>query len=316
MRNVKDLLGKLLWLGLLFLSCHMPAQAQSCSSNDNLRTCNLGGTHNLNYQSNTKEIAFTLRSRSSFGGRAYTYYAELAPLSGNTFTLTADNGDTLDIAFTLDPSNSDAQSLTLNNLAGPFNGSSNDTNAALLVEIDNTKTPSSNQYTGSFQLTLEQYFLVFVTGSETVDFDIVLEVEPNIVIRNLGDIDLSNSGISFGQAIEGQEDFCIGGIGFDRYTVNLSSGNGSTGGSGISPYALKGAAEHMVYSVSFSDDLNGSNAKNPNNQGDIPGSFVRQSNEACISDNARVTISVAPSDWEQAGEPLYTDVLTVTVSSQ
>ncbi|GAB2879300.1 hypothetical protein ACCI51_06345 [Microbulbifer echini] len=316
MRNVKDLLGKLLWLSLLFLSCYTPAQAQSCSSNDSLRTCNLGGTHSLNYQPNTKEIAFTLRSRSAFSGRAFSYYAELAPLSGNSFTLTADNGDILDISFTLDPSNSDAQSLTLNTLAGPFNGSRNDTNASLLVEIDNAKTPSSNQYTGSFQLTLEQYFLVFVTDSETVDFDIILEVEPNITIRHLGDVDLSNSGISFGQAIEGHEDFCIGGIGFDRYKVNLSSGNGSTGGTGTHPFALRGASESIPYSISFSDNLNSNNSSFPGSQGDIAGSFIRRTDESCINENARVYITVAPSDWEQAGEPIYTDVLTITVSSQ
>jgi hypothetical protein len=315
-RSIKHLIGKLLWLGVLFLHCHNPAKAQSCSSNDSLRTCNLGGTHTLNYQSNSKEVPFTLRSRSAFSSRALAYYVELTPLSGSTYSLTADNGDILDISFTLNPSNSDAQLLTLNNLAGPFNGSSNDVNASLTLDIDDSKTPSSNRYSGSFQVTLEQYFLIFLVDSETVEFDIVLQVEPRIVIRNLGDINLSNSGISFGQAIEGQEDFCIGGIGFDRYTVNLSSGNGSTGGTGIQPFSLKGVNEKIAYSVGFSNTLNNNTFNSPNSQGDIAGSFTRQSDEACTSDNARVYISVAPSDWEQVGEPVYTDVLTITVSSQ
>ncbi|WP_444938410.1 hypothetical protein [Microbulbifer sp. JMSA002] len=316
MHSIKHLIGKLLWLGVLFLHCHNPAKAQSCSSNDSLRTCNLGSTHTLNYQSNSQEVPFTLRSRSAFSGRSLAYYAELTPLSGSTYSLTANNGDTLDISFTLNPSNSDAQLLTLNNLAGPFNGSSNDVNASLTLEIDDTKTPSSNRYSGSFQVILEQYFLIFLVDSETVEFDIVLQVEPRISIRNLGDINLSNSGISFGQAIEGQEDFCIGGIGFDRYTVNLSSSNGSTGGTGLQPFSLRGVNENITYSVGFSNTLNSNTFNSPNSQGDIAGSFTRQSDEACTSDNARVSISVAPSDWELAGEPVYTDVLTITVSSQ
>ncbi|WP_444902147.1 hypothetical protein ACJJIG_04230 [Microbulbifer sp. SSSA007] len=286
----------------------------SCSSNGSLRTCNLGGSHTLNYETDPKDIPFTLRSHRR--GNAWSYYLEILPLNGNTFSLVSDNGEQIDISITFTSNGGITEVLNPGVLAGSFGGTTTDTGAFLSIEVDGSLTPSSSRYSGNFQMELSQYFLIFPIDTETIEFDIVLEVEPNITIRNLGDIDLSNSGITLGQIIKGSEDFCVGGIGFSNYTVNLSSSNGSTGGGGSSGYELGGSSENIPYTVTFSDDLTGTSGIAPGGLGDVPGSFSRRTDESCISDNARIYISVSPSDWENANEPFYTDVLTVTVSSQ
>ncbi|WP_444932195.1 hypothetical protein ACJJIF_10655 [Microbulbifer sp. SSSA002] len=301
--------------GLLLLLTNMPLQAQvNCSSNDDLRVCGLEASHTLDYESEPKEIQFTTRSR--LGSWSLRYDVEVTPLAGSTFSLFADSGEQLAIDIAFQANNGSTATLSPATQSTTFAGTSDDADTYLIIELDSSQVPSSSRYSASFEMTLNNYFLVWGASSETVQFDIVLEVEPSIAIRNLGDIDLSNSGIVFGQAIEGREDFCIGGIGFSGYTVNLSSANGSTGGAGSSAYTLGGNSEQIPYSVAFSDNLAATSGLSPDSLGDIPASFSRGADESCLSDNARIYISIAPSDWENAGEPFYTDILTVTVSSQ
>jgi len=304
-----------LFTSFLFSGISVPVNSQTgCSSNDSLRTCNLGGLHTLNYETDPKDIPFTLRSYRR--GNAWQYYLEISSLNGNTFSLVSDNGEQIDISITFTSNGGVTETLSPGVLAGAFNGTTNDANALLSVEVISAQVPSSSRYSGSFQMELSQYLWIFPIDTETIEFDITLEVEPSITIRNLGDIDLSNSGITLGQAIKGSEDFCVGGIGFSNYTVNLSSSNGSTGGGGSSSYELGGSSENIPYAVTFSDDLSGTSGIAPSGLGDVPGSFPRKTDETCLTDNARVYITVSPSDWENANEPFYTDVLTVTVSSQ
>ncbi|WP_444892851.1 hypothetical protein ACJJIE_20960 [Microbulbifer sp. TRSA001] len=300
---------------LLIPLFNIPVQAQvNCSSNNDLRVCGLEDSHTIDYESEPKEIQFT--TRSLLGSWTLRYDVEVSPLSGSTFALFADSGEQLDIDISFRANNGTTETLSPGTQSATFAGTSDDADTYLVIELDSSQIPSSSRYSASFEMTLNNYFIIWTAGTETVQFDIVLDVEPNIAIRNLGDIDLSNSGTLFGQAIEGSEDFCVGGIGFSGYTVNLSSANGSTGGSGSSAYELGGNSEQIPYSVAFSDNLAATSGISPDSQGDISGSFSRTSDENCLSDNARIYISIAPSDWENAGEPLYTDALTVTVSSQ
>ncbi|AWF80070.1 hypothetical protein BTJ40_04130 [Microbulbifer sp. A4B17] len=304
-----------LLLLLLLLLLNMPLQAQvNCSSNNDLRVCGLEDSHTLDYESDPKEIQFT--TRSLLGSWTLRYDVEVTPLSGSTFSLFADSGEQLDIDLSFRANNGSTETLTPGNQSNTFAGTSDDADTYLVIELDSNQVPSSSRYSASFEMTLNNYFFIWTAGTETVQFDIELEVEPSITIRNLGDVDLSNSGTLFGQSIEGSEDFCVGGIGFSSYTVNLSSANGSTGGGGSNAYELGGSSEQIPYSVAFSDNLGATSGVSPGSLGDVPGSFSRTEDESCLSDNARIYISVAPSDWENASEPFYTDVLTVTVSSQ
>ncbi|MCO1335690.1 hypothetical protein MO867_15240 [Microbulbifer sp. OS29] len=306
-------MGCLAILPLLFLNISLQAQV-NCSSKDGLRACGLGDSHTLDYEIEPKEILFT--TRSLWGNLTLPYDIEISPLTGSTFSLFSNSGEQLDINLTFRANDGEIQSLTPGNTSNFFTGTGDDAETYLIIELVTNQVPSSSSYSASFEMTLNNYFFIFNTGTETVAFDIVLNVEPNIVIRNLGDVNLGNSGTLFGQPIEDREDFCIGGKGFSSYTVNLSSINGSTGGNGNSAYELTGSNETISYAVAFSDNLASNTGIVPGNLGDVPGSFTRTTDEDCLVDNARVYISIAPVDWQSAQEPIYTDVLTVTVSSQ
>ncbi|MCH9691534.1 MAG: hypothetical protein K0U59_05665 [Gammaproteobacteria bacterium] len=310
MHSNKTIIQKFMWLFLLATICIFSGYSQArCFSEEGLGICNLKRLYKLNYETKSKEIPFSINSRQN--GRELPFFVELSPLRGGDFSLFSENGEALAISMAFSHNGETARELRPGMRAGAFSGSSSQD--FLTIEVDSSQVPSSRHYYASFRMTLTQNSLT-PQNVETIDFDIELHIKPNVVIRKLGDINLGDSELAYGQAIEGKEDFCIGGIGFENYTVKLSSQNGKTMESGI--YALKGISEKIPYSVAFSDDLLGNRSFSPNNSGEIPGSFIRNSDASCIAENARIYVTVAPAAWRDISENYYTDILTVTISSQ
>lgn len=153
------------------------------------------------------------------------------------------------------------------------------------------------------------------SSSSSGNFDITLTVPTQIIVKNFADMALNTSGATLGNPIQGSEDICVGGIGFANYSVNLSSQNGSTGGSGTAPFQLNGSGQNLPYSAAFINNTSSSSGTAADTSGDISGSFARNDNLNCGTDNARVFVSVAAADWESANETSYSDTLTVTVTA-
>lgn len=188
--------------------------------------------------------------------------------------------------------------------------------SATLVTDPQTLAPGP--YSGTFSLTASQ------TGGCSPDcgylgniqFTVSVTIPTRIAVRRFDNVDIS-SGITPGQPIERSEDFCVGGIGFERYSVILSSGNGATGGAGgTSPFQLNGSFDSLPYTVAFTDNTGSNNGITADSTGNINGTFPRADGLNCTVDNARVIISVATADWESASESSYTDALTITVTTQ
>lgn len=186
---------------------------------------------------------------------------------------------------------------------------------AVLVTDPQTLTPGT--YSETFTLTASQSG---GCGSDCgylggIDFTVSVTIPPRITVTNFDDMDLSGSVIA-GQPIERSEDFCVGGIGFDRYSVALSSGNGSTGGAGSSPFQLNGNFDSLPYTVAFIDNTGSNSGITADNSGQVGGTFPRTAGMNCAGDNARIFVTVATNDWENAEENSYTDTLTITVTTQ
>lgn len=153
------------------------------------------------------------------------------------------------------------------------------------------------------------------SNSSSGNFDITLTVPTQIIVKNFDDMALTTTGATLGDAITGTEEFCVGGIGFASYSVNLESQNGSTGGSGSAPFQLNGSGQNLPYAAAFVNNTTSTTGDDADTNGDVPGSFPRAGNLACATDNARVIVSIDSADWESAVETSYSDTLTVTVAA-
>ena len=310
--------------GLLVLAAalaSLPAHTQSCAGSGPFRICNLGGSHTFDVDAVQKVIDTTTRSRTSGQGgqTALPFSVQIDPVLGGSYTLRSDTGDQVDVGLTFSQENGPSATLSPGIEAGLFNGSTQSTNAQLTIDTSTVNSISSTSYSATFQMIMRQYFIIFPIREVTVDFTIEITVEPRIALVGLGPIDLDNTSIPTGQAIKGMEDFCVGGQGFSQYTVTLSSRNGSTGSGSGAPYQLiptSGSGERIPYAATFSDNLSDSTGATPDSLGNVAGAFDRSSNEACLADNARIIVTVAAGDWENAQESAYVDVLTVMVTSQ
>ena len=306
---------------LAFAFASLPAHAQSCAGSGQFRICSLGGTHTFDVDAPQKVIDTTTRSRTSGQGgqSALPFSVQIDPVLGGSYTLRSDTGDQVEVGLTFSQESGPSATLSPGIEAGPFNGSTQSTNAQLLIDTATVDSISSTSYSATFQMIMRQYFIIFPVREVTVEFTIELTVEPRITIVGLGPIDLDNTSVSIGQAIKGVEDFCVGGQGFSQYTVNLSSRNGSTGAGSGSPYQLiptSGSSERIPYTATFSENLSDNTGAAPDSLGNLAGTFDRKANEACLADNARIIVTVSAGDWENAQESTYVDVLTVMVTSQ
>ncbi|MGL6159372.1 hypothetical protein [Microbulbifer sp.] len=153
------------------------------------------------------------------------------------------------------------------------------------------------------------------SSNSSGNFDITLTVPTQIIVKNFDDMALNTTGATLGNPIEGTEDICVGGIGFGNYSVSLSSQNGSTGGSGTDPFQLNGVGQNLPYSAAFINNTSSTTGTAADTNGDITGSFARNGNLDCDTDNARVFVTIGATEWESAVETSYSDTLTVTVTA-
>lgn len=318
LNRLTRIFAHLFFLTLVFSS--LTVHAQSCAGSGQFRICGLGGTHTFDFDAPQKVIDVTTRSRFNDQGQIpLPFSVQVDPLLGGSYALVSDTGESIDISLVFSQDGGSSTTLSPGIEVGFFNGSTQNANAQLTIDASNIDSASSTSYSATFQMTLRQYFFVFPTREVTVEFTIEFTVEPRITITGLGPIDLDNASVSVGQAIRGMEDFCVGGQGFAQYTVNLSSRSGSTGGGSGAAYQLapvSGSIERIPYLVEFTDNLSSNSGSAPDTLGNITGAFNRNSNESCLADNARIIVTVAAGNWENASESSYVDVLTVTVTSQ
>ncbi|WP_193165102.1 hypothetical protein [Microbulbifer hainanensis] len=155
------------------------------------------------------------------------------------------------------------------------------------------------------------------TSNSSGTIGITLNVPTQIIAKGFQDIPLTTTGAVSGDPISGFTDFCVGGIGFGQYSVQLTSANGATGGvgAGSDDFDLYGTSQYLPYSASFINNTSDTTGLPADSSGDVAGSFNRVGNLGCATDNARVIVAIASADWEAATETNYSDTLTVTVTA-
>ncbi|WP_444888094.1 hypothetical protein [Microbulbifer sp. JMSA008] len=295
------------FLIVIFLLYLSNSSLANCLGDSHLRVCNLSGWHTIHGKGKHQDIHFTFRSQKH--SSATPFSLEIQPEREGFYRLYAENGEAVDIILALSAPHHRSFTFNPGTVYQDIPGSNNDANADLRVKLVRPRNFSSNSYQGNFQLLIAQ---TESGKTQKIDFSIALKIQPKIYIKQLDDIFLSNMGVSPGQDIVGHEDFCVGGSGFSQYSVSLSSSGGISAGA----FVLTGISEHMPYIASFSDNIHRSPPSIPGASGRIPGLFNRSAPEECLSNNARITITVPSPFWERANESKYTDVLTVTVTSQ
>ncbi|WP_460803411.1 hypothetical protein [Microbulbifer agarilyticus] len=301
------LLTPLLWLPAA-------AHAQCVTGGNGFAVCGLEGTRTVSYPS-ALTIPFTVESQSNSFFSAGNYRITVIPLDTSTFALfSGSQGADFSLSYTTQGSTT--TQLLPNVPQGNYPGGPNARNASLTLTIIDPDTLDSGPYSGDFDFLIERYSIFGFVRSLRIRFTINLSVPRRIVVKNFDDLDLSTGSASAGQAIQGEETICVGGAGFARYRVQLSSQNGATGGAGAAPYLLTGLQSNMPYNPAFTNAVSATAGITPDSAGNIAGSFLRESGIDCTTDNATVIISIPASSWQQASEQTYTDTLTVTVTPE
>ncbi|USD22346.1 hypothetical protein MJO52_04230 [Microbulbifer variabilis] len=307
------------FLILIFLLYLPNSSLASCQGDTYLRICNLSGWHTINNQAQQQNISFTFLSQEL--GAASPFSLEIQPEHEGYYRLYADNGDTVDLSLALSAPHRKYFTFRPGKTYQDIPGSISDFNADLKVKLVGNRNFTSSSYRGNFQL---QAIQEESGKAEEINFSIELTIEPTIKILQLDNIFLSDTGISPGQDIVGHEDFCVVGNGFSHYAISLSSSSGIIAGNSgrittslqEEMFMLTGIREELPYMASFSNNAQGRALTNLNASGHIPGIYARTTPEGCLGDNTRITIRVPSPYWERATESKYTDVLTVTVTSQ
>ncbi|WP_250459762.1 hypothetical protein [Microbulbifer litoralis] len=334
MHLVRGKVSPAITLGLLLLgslwSLQLPAQTNCQQSTRNIiflgtsviEVC-LPDFNSIGYDPATapKNINFFIRSHSpQDGNHELPYRVTISSIDDLNYTLDSASGvDSADFSLSFSDGVK-TESLTPGHQSGDFSERRQLHPVSLPISLINPESLSGNSYSGTFRLRIEQQncnyiFWNLCTAPLEVEFTISLAVPTRAVVENLNDMDLTSTGVSPGQPIQGFEDICVGGIGFANYNVRLESQNGSTSsGAGIYPYQLNGLSESLPYDVEFIDNTSSTSGIAPTPLGNIDQSFPRNGTESCIVDNARVIVAV--SDWDSANESTYTDTLTVTVTPQ
>ncbi|AQQ66929.1 hypothetical protein Mag101_04210 [Microbulbifer agarilyticus] len=305
MRGYRWLTG---WYCWLFLFCALPVSAQSCPPTGPLGVCNLEGNYSFTYRYNDNTLSETIDIASIsyfvfFPSFPLTIFANVEqtdpPAANATYTLEPENGigNPLEISLDLFLTNTEKQLAPGVNDDWP--GSAQPAPGALTVNIADGQSLSDSRYTGSFRMNLQ----AFLSGNTSIDFQLNVIVEPSIGISNLPSaMDLTNPNALAGGNFEGTVDFCVGGRGFESYSVELSSEHGGT-----TDYQLAGltdTSERLPYSAVF-DALPAT----------LQDSFIRQADGSCQANNASITVSVAESDWQQARQSNFADTLTIMVTA-
>ncbi|WP_444942752.1 hypothetical protein ACJJIK_10910 [Microbulbifer sp. ZKSA006] len=297
----------LVLIALVFSLCSAASKAACLINLNAIDVCDLQGSHTIAPVASSQNIPFSIQS--TYGGSPRPFGVRLATDAGGSFQLQSSEGERIEIKVSL-KIGEEIHRLQPDQYLGEFSRSRNVTDADLIIELDANRVFSSSLYTGNFSLTVIQPS-TSPGISYTTEFSIVLSVEPEITIQNLGDIALIKDGTTAEQALSASEDFCIGGKGFSQYQISLSSSNGGSG-----DFRLKGSEDSLAYSVVFSDNLLSYSGSSPDTSGKISTNFELTSPPECGSDNARLTINVPSSEWRTASEAKYTDILTITVAAQ
>lgn len=154
------------------------------------------------------------------------------------------------------------------------------------------------------------------TSSGTVG--ITLDVNTSIVAKNFNDMSLSLENTAPGSDIVGSEPFCVGGLGFNEYTIAFSSLNGSTGSGTATdaPFELESGADQIAYQVGFADSVGATTpAASADSNGDVSSQYAKNGDLGCGTDNAKLFVTIPSSEWEAATQAAdYSDTLTVTVT--
>lgn len=149
------------------------------------------------------------------------------------------------------------------------------------------------------------------------DFLITLNLTPFIIVNSFEDMTLDAT--ANGDISESQ-DICVGGYGFDDYSIDFSSANGSTGGTGTAAFELLGTAAGDVvpYSVAFANNTTDTTGTESTDGTMGSTRFARQATAAdCTggAENARIFVSVDSDNWQDSDDSVFEDTLTVTVSA-
>ena len=153
----------------------------------------------------------------------------------------------------------------------------------------------------------------------TIEIDLTLT--PQIIIGGLEDVSLDETTTSDAQLV------CVGGFGFENYSVEFGSlnGNAKVGtANSTAPFLLAGTTvntETVPYSVEYTNDTAASNGI-ASTDGTVGSTFTRANSlsectgVAPTSNNGQIFISVDSADWTNVSDSAFTDTLTVTVTAQ
>lgn len=147
---------------------------------------------------------------------------------------------------------------------------------------------------------------------------ITLDVNTSIVAKNFNDMSLSLENTAPGSDIVGSEPFCVGGLGFNEYTIAFASRNGSSGDGAATDAAfeLESGTDQIAYQVGFADSVGATApAASADGSGDVADQYPKNGDLGCGTDNARLFVTIPSSEWEAATQAAdYSDILTVTVT--
>lgn len=160
------------------------------------------------------------------------------------------------------------------------------------------------------------------SGSSEGSLDINLNLTPFIIVNGFEDMTLdatSNSDIS------GTDNLCVGGFGFQTFSVEFGSlnGNAKVGtSSATDPFLLVdgSTSETIPYSVGFAKGASAAAADATSNDGTLGTTFQRDAADtisACETggENATLFVSVNASAWQAVDGDTFTDTLTVQVTA-
>ena len=151
-------------------------------------------------------------------------------------------------------------------------------------------------------------------ASSSGNFDITLNINTAIVVRNFDDMTLNVDGTTPGVDIVGRENICVGGVGVSQYSVLLDSANGT------GSFILNGDVSHsMPYTVNYANDtaLASLGDTATDNTTIVPATnYLVNGDLGCSGgDTSQVIVTVPATSWETATDSIYTDTLTVTVTA-
>ncbi|WP_444888096.1 hypothetical protein [Microbulbifer sp. JMSA008] len=150
-----------------------------------------------------------------------------------------------------------------------------------------------------------------LAATDQANTEIMLKFNESIDINGLENLTFEDPAPS--TDAEGWVDFCIRGIGFTNFEIQFDSLNGD------GAYILSNGSTDIPYQVSFRNVSGGSFS--PTNEGVALNGQILQNPGNCngAPDNSTFEVLIPNANWENPNVlsgTIYTDVLTVTVTSE